>query len=61
MRHKLRAAAHGMSPLQCGRFVVAAEWVGLLSSRDARPYASIRRWARQFYDLEPGESVAVEA
>jgi 3-ketosteroid 9alpha-monooxygenase subunit A len=28
-----------------------------LAKQDARPYASIRRWARQFYDVEPERPV----
>jgi 3-ketosteroid 9alpha-monooxygenase subunit A len=28
-----------------------------LAKRDARPYGSVRKWARQFYDIEPGEVV----
>jgi phenylpropionate dioxygenase-like ring-hydroxylating dioxygenase large terminal subunit len=32
-----------------------------LAQQDARPYASIRQWARQFYDVQPGEAVTLES
>jgi phenylpropionate dioxygenase-like ring-hydroxylating dioxygenase large terminal subunit len=28
-----------------------------LAKRDARPYGSLRKWAKQFYDIQPGEVV----
>ena len=31
-----------------------------LAKRDARPYGSVRKWARQFYEIEPDEIVMRE-
>jgi hypothetical protein len=32
-----------------------------LSKIDAKPYMALRRWAAQFYDLPPSESVSAAA
>jgi hypothetical protein len=29
-----------------------------LAKQDARPYAALRRWAQQFYDVPPADELA---
>jgi hypothetical protein len=31
----------------------------VMAKSDAREYGQLRKWARQFYDIEPGEAVVV--